>query len=91
MRLYTSLFFFRFSSSCIQKIAVCQKLLSLDEDLECESMVKLRHFVPRRSFLPRLNSAGIELFHEAFVAELFHKAIVDKLGEKSLDGPAGDT
>jgi hypothetical protein len=40
--------------------------------------------------LARRYSAGIELLHEAFVAELFHKPVVDKFGEKSLHGPTGN-
>ena len=38
--------------------------------------------------LARGNSAGIELFHETFVAELFHKPIVNELGDERFGGLA---
>jgi hypothetical protein len=34
------------------------------------------------------NSARIELFHEAFVAQLFHKAVVDKLSDEYFRRPS---
>src|SRR5262245_13485218 len=49
-----------------------------------------KHFpavIAGRLELARGNSAGIELFHEAFVAELFHKPVVDKLAAKHLGRP----
>jgi hypothetical protein len=49
-----------------------------------------KHFpavIACRLELARGNSAGIELFHEDFVAELFHKPAVDKLADKRLGRP----
>jgi hypothetical protein len=48
---------------------------------------QLNSCVPRLD-LARGNSAGIELFHQAFVGELFHKPVVNEIGDERFGGLA---
>jgi hypothetical protein len=57
-------------------------------------IVALQKYFPAviaaRLELTRWNSAGIELFYQALVAELFNKPVVNKLGDERFGGLARD-